>query len=72
MDWAFSGKGMIALVTYQDTNMPGAFRQQACNMGADETGRAGHQRCHEFESCHLSSFQLSPNFRFAPKTADGS
>ncbi len=50
-------------------NVPG---KQPCDVPPEEARRSGNQRCYGFESCHLSNFQLSPNFRLAPKTADGS
>src|SRR5206468_4729160 len=50
-------------------NVPG---KQPRDVPPEKAARSGNQRCYGFESCHLSSFQLSPNFRLAPKTADGS
>ena len=54
------------------TNAADSFGKQPRDMPPDEACRSGNERGYWFESCHLSNFQLSPNFRLAPKTADGS
>src|SRR5881396_327700 len=57
---------------HQHTDAFNVLGKQQRDVPPEEARRSGNQRCYGFESCHLSSFQLSPNFRLAPKTADGS
>ena len=67
---------------HQHAHPAAAPDQQAREVTSDEAGRAGDERDHYAvkgstarwlpDSCHLSSFQLSPRRRLAPRTADGS
>src|SRR5262249_31188201 len=69
---------------YQDTDRIAARHQLSREVRSNESGRPRDERRHGVAtaaavvaflrpvSCQVRSFQLSPNWRVAPRTADGS